>query len=57
VPLLALLALVVALYALRYGASPPHATFGMMPGLGALGVAIFDYGLFCDEDSALFIAT
>lgn len=56
-PLLAALPLIAALYALRHGASTHLEAVGAVAGLGAAGIAIVTYGLFCNEDSALFIAT
>jgi hypothetical protein len=57
VPLLAMVPLAGALHALRNGAPVHPETVGGLAGVGSAGVAILAYGLFCTEDSALFIAT
>jgi hypothetical protein len=57
VPALAALPLIASLMALRRGATTAPATTGALAGLGSAGLAILAYGLFCTEDSPLFIAT
>lgn len=55
IPSLAVVPLIGVLVALRGGApSQPHAT-GAFAGLAAAGLAIVAYGLFCTENSALYV--
>ncbi len=57
IPTLAALPLAASLFALRNGATTAPAISGALAGLGSAGLAILGYGLFCNEDSPLFIAT
>ncbi len=57
IPALAALPMAGAFWGLRRGATVHPATVGGFAGMGSAGLAIVAYGLFCDEDSALFIAT
>jgi hypothetical protein len=57
IPLLALLPLVVSLHALRSGATTSPTFAGGLAGLASAGVAIIAYGVFCTEDSLVFVAT
>jgi hypothetical protein len=57
IPTLAALPLLAALAALRQGATTAPATAGGLAGVAAGGLAILAHGLFCTEDSALFVAT
>jgi hypothetical protein len=57
VPTLAALPLIACLTALRRGATTEPMTAGALAGLASAGLAILAYGLFCNEDSPLFIAT
>lgn len=56
IPTLATLPLAAALLALRHGATRAPATTGTLAGLASAGLAILAYGIFCTEDSPLFIA-
>ncbi|MFC5507740.1 MULTISPECIES: NrsF family protein [Hyphomicrobiales] len=57
VPALAALPLIACLTILRRGATTEPVAAGALAGLASAGLAIFAYGLFCNEDSPLFIAT
>jgi hypothetical protein len=57
IPTLAALPLVASLLALRYGATTAPAAAGTCAGVASAGLAILAYGLFCTEDSPLFVAT
>jgi hypothetical protein len=57
IPALALLPLAVSLHALRTGASTSPAAAGGLAGLASAGMAIIAYGVFCTEDSPVFVAT
>lgn len=57
VPAIAAIPLGAALFALRHGATTAPAVSGALAGLASAGLAIIAYGLFCMEDSALFVAT
>lgn len=57
IPALSALPMAGAFYALRRGATSYPVTVGAAAGIGSAGLAIVAYGLFCDEDSALFIST
>lgn len=57
VPSLAALPLIACLTALRRGATTAPVAAGALAGLASAGLAILAYGLFCNEDSPLFIAT
>ncbi len=57
IPLLAALPLAASLAALRRGATTKPAAAGALAGLASAGLAIVAYGLFCTEDSPMFIAT
>jgi hypothetical protein len=57
IPALAALPLAASLFALRNGATTAPAMSGALAGLGSAGLAILGYGLFCNEDTPLFIAT
>jgi hypothetical protein len=57
IPALALLPLAGSLYAFRNGAARHPSLVGALSGVGSGGIAILAYGLFCTEDSALFIGT
>lgn len=57
IPLLAVLPLIATLQALRAGAPSQPGLCGGVAGLMAGGIAIVIYGLFCTENSALFIGT
>jgi hypothetical protein len=57
IPALALPSLLVSLYALRNGATTSPAIAGALAGLASGGLAILAYGLFCTEDSPVFVAT
>jgi hypothetical protein len=56
IPALAAPPLVASLMAIRRGATSAPATTGALAGLAAAGLAICAYGLFCTEDSLLFVA-
>lgn len=56
IPLLAALPLAASLMALRRGATTGPAAVGALAGLASAGLAIVAYGLFCTEDSPMFIA-
>lgn len=55
IPALAVVPLVVSLVALRHGATSAPGATGALAGLGAAGLAIMAYGLWCTEDSMLFV--
>ncbi|OYW68397.1 MAG: hypothetical protein B7Z40_03045 [Bosea sp. 12-68-7] len=57
VPALAALPLVASLTILRRGATTEPMAAGALAGLASAGLAILAYGLFCNEDSPLFVAT
>lgn len=57
VPALAALPLIACLTILRRGATSEPMVAGALAGLASAGLAILAYGLFCNEDSPLFIAT
>lgn len=57
VPALAALPLIASLTILRRGATTAPVAAGALAGLASAGLAILAYGLFCNEDSPLFIAT
>jgi hypothetical protein len=57
IPTLGALPLLAGLAALRHGATTAPAAAGGLAGVAAGGLAILAYGLFCTEDSALFVAT
>lgn len=57
IPMMALLPLAAFLLALRNGAVVRPAATGALAGLASAGLATLAYGLYCTEDSALFIAT
>lgn len=57
IPMIALLPLAVSLAALRRGATTSPGTLGALGGLAAAGLSIMAYGLFCTEDSTLFVMT
>jgi hypothetical protein len=57
IPMLAAVPLIATLLALRHGATTAPAAAGALAGLAAAGLAIVAYGLFCTEDSPLFVAT
>lgn len=57
IPALAAVPLAVSIAALRRGATTEPAVTGALAGLASAGLAILAYGLFCNEDSPLFIAT
>ena len=57
VPALAALPLIACLTILRRGATSEPMAAGALAGLASAGLAILAYGLFCNEDSPLFIAT
>jgi hypothetical protein len=57
IPLLAALPLTASLMALRRGATTEPAGAGALAGLASAGLAIVAYGLYCTEDSSIFIAT
>lgn len=56
IPLLAALPLAASMTALRRGATTEPAAAGALAGLASAGLAIVSYGLFCTEDSPMFIA-
>lgn len=56
IPVLAAVPMATALLALRNGATAHLRTAGALAGIGSAGIAMLGYGLFCTEDSALFIA-
>jgi hypothetical protein len=56
IPAIAAVPLVAALLALRHGATTAPTASGALAGLASAGLAIVAYGLFCMEDSALFVA-
>jgi hypothetical protein len=56
IPGLALLPLAVSLHALRNGATTSPAAAGGLAGLASAGMAIIGYGVFCTEDSPVFVA-
>jgi hypothetical protein len=56
IPLVAALPLAASLMALRRGATTEPARAGALAGLASAGLAIVAYGLFCTEDSPIFIA-
>jgi hypothetical protein len=55
IPLLAGLPLAAAMLALRHGATEHAMITGAFAGLGAAGLAIVAYGLFCTEDTVMFV--
>jgi hypothetical protein len=57
IPLLALPPLVVSLHALLGGATTSPTFAGGLAGLASAGAAIIAYGVFCTEDSLVFVAT
>jgi hypothetical protein len=57
VPTLAALPLIASITALRRGATTMPLAAGALAGFASAGLAILGYGLFCNEDSPLFIAT
>lgn len=57
IPALAAVPLAVSIIALRRGATTAPAAAGALAGLASAGLAILAYGLFCNEDSPLFIST
>lgn len=57
IPAIAAVPLVAALFALRHGATTAPTASGALAGLASAGLAIVAYGLFCTEDSPLFVAT
>jgi hypothetical protein len=57
VPSLAVVPLIGVLAALRQGASTRPKAAGAFAGVTAAGIAIVAYGLFCTENSALYIGT
>lgn len=57
IPALALLPLVVSLCALRGGATAAPSFSGSLAGFASAGLAIMAYGVFCTEDSPVFVAT
>jgi hypothetical protein len=57
IPTLAALPLIASLMALRHGATTAPAASGVLAGLASAGLAIAAYGMFCTEDSPLFVAT
>jgi hypothetical protein len=57
IPALALPTLLASLYALRNGATTSPAIAGGLAGFASAGLSIVAYGLFCTEDSPVFVAT
>jgi len=56
IPALAIVPLIGVLHAIRQGAATHLTLAGAWAGLGSAGISILAYGLFCSEDSALFVA-
>lgn len=57
IPTIAAVPLIAALIAMRHGATTAPRAAGALAGLASAGLAIVAYGLFCTEDSPLFVAT
>jgi hypothetical protein len=57
IPAISFVPLVAAILALRHGATTAPTASGALAGLASAGLAIVAYGLFCTEDSPLFVAT
>lgn len=57
IPLIAALPLAASMMALRHGATTEPAAAGALAGLASAGLAIVAYGLFCTEDSPIFMTT
>lgn len=57
IPAIAAAPLAAAILALRHGATTAPAASGALAGLASAGLAIVAYGLFCTEDSPLFVMT
>jgi hypothetical protein len=57
VPTVAAAPLIASIMALRRGATTLPLATGALAGVASAGLAILGYGLFCNEDSPLFIAT
>jgi hypothetical protein len=56
IPMVAALPLLASMAALRRGATTAPMAAGALAGLASAGLAILAYGLFCNEDSPLFVA-
>jgi hypothetical protein len=57
IPALAAVPLAAIMLALRRGPPTYPTLVGALAGGAAAGIAVIGYGLFCNEDSSLFIAT
>lgn len=57
IPALALAPLAASLYVMRGAATTSATAAGGLLGFASAGMAILAYGLFCTEDSPVFVAT